>query len=59
MRCPECSSQRVHLSRRRGIFEKFILPFLFLRPVRCEWCDCRFFRWSHAANGLSSRTATN
>jgi predicted Zn-ribbon and HTH transcriptional regulator len=59
MRCPQCSSQRIHISRRSGLFERFILPFLLIRPFRCEWCDCRFFRWSSAANPNASRAATN
>jgi hypothetical protein len=56
--CPHCQSVRIHLSRRKGIFEWRILAAFFIRPFRCERCDCRFFRWSVAANPNSSRSTT-
>ena len=43
--CPQCTSQRIHQSRRRWIIER-ILAMLFVRAFRCERCDSRFFRWS-------------
>ena len=55
--CPQCTSQRIHQSRRRGIMER-ILSMMFVRPFRCEGCDLRFFRWSFTANPNSSRPAT-
>ena len=55
--CPQCTSQRIHQSRRRGIMER-ILAMMFVRPFRCERCDLRFFRWSFTANPNSSRPAT-
>ena len=57
MNCPQCTSQRIHQSRRRGIIER-ILAMLFVRPFRCERCDSRFFRWSFTANPNSARPAT-
>jgi transposase-like protein len=56
--CPQCTSERVHRSRRKGIIESRILAAIFVRPFRCERCDLRFFRWSLATNPNSSRTAT-
>src|SRR6266478_1873417 len=47
--CPQCTSQRIHQSRRRGNVER-ILAMLFVRPFRCERCDSRFFRWSMTFN---------
>jgi len=32
--CPQCTSQRIHQSRRRRIMER-ILAMLFVRPFRC------------------------
>jgi hypothetical protein len=43
--CPDCQSDLTHKSRATGIVE-FLLVFLWIRPYRCEECDCRFFRWS-------------
>ena len=58
MRCPECGSKRIHLSRRKGLLEKGILASIFLRPFRCQRCDFRFFRLSFANHGSSHRTVT-
>jgi len=41
--CPQCRSERVYRSKRRGIFERRVLPLAFLMPFRCERCDYRFF----------------
>jgi len=51
MSCPQCH-------RRKGIMEKGILAMIFVRPLRCEECDARFFRWSFITNPDSSRQAT-
>jgi hypothetical protein len=56
--CPQCTSERIHQSRRKGIIERRILAVIFVRPFRCERCELRFFRWSRAANPNSSRPAT-
>jgi hypothetical protein len=55
--CPECNSERTHLSRRMGLLEKTVLTLLFLKPFRCEKCDCRFFRLSFASRVDASRAA--
>ncbi len=56
--CPLCHSERIHQSRRKGILEKIMLAVLFVRPFRCERCDCRFFRWSLSENPNASREVT-
>src|SRR5437773_9978685 len=38
--CPQCTSERIHQSKRKGIIER-ILAMLFVRPFRCERCDLR------------------
>lgn len=53
--CPECQSQRIHRSKRRGILETSLFAVLFIRPFRCLRCDLRFFRWSLSANPGSQR----
>jgi predicted Zn-ribbon and HTH transcriptional regulator len=55
--CPLCHSERIHQSRRRGIVEE-MLAIIFVRPLRCERCDFRFFRISLTANVNASRDAT-
>jgi DNA-directed RNA polymerase subunit RPC12/RpoP len=41
--CPECLSRVIHRSRRQGIIEHYVLPFLLSRPFRCVACDARFY----------------
>ena len=41
-RCPQCQSNKVHRSHRRGIVEKCLLPLVLLRPLRCDECDYRY-----------------
>jgi predicted Zn-ribbon and HTH transcriptional regulator len=56
--CPRCRSERIHLSRRRGFVERVLLAMVFVKPLRCERCDFRFFRVSFTANVNASRQAT-
>ena len=44
LNCPRCRSQQVYRSKRRGTFERRVLPLAFLRPFRCEGCGQRFLR---------------
>ena len=37
-RCPDCGSSSAYRSRRRSIVEKYLLPLLLLRPLRCSNC---------------------
>jgi len=36
--CCHCRRNKAHLSRKRGVFERVLLPLLLLRPVRCDDC---------------------
>ena len=52
-RCRYCKSYEVYVSRRLTIFEAVVLPFLLLRPYRCNRClrrqtGFRFFRLATA-----------
>ena len=42
--CHGCLSKRGRLSRPRTFIEKFLLPILLLRPVRCADCFHRSVR---------------
>jgi hypothetical protein len=44
MTCPECGSNHVHRSRRRGTLEERILPVVSVFPFRCSECKTRFMR---------------
>ncbi|MGH9775186.1 MAG: hypothetical protein ACRD50_09600 [Candidatus Acidiferrales bacterium] len=39
--CPSCQSLDVRRSHRKGLLETFVLPFLLLRPYRCNECQNR------------------
>ena len=41
--CRECAADTAYRSRSRGFFEKYILPMLFLQPVRCDRCFHRSY----------------
>ena len=41
--CPRCKSERVRLSRRRGLFERLILRVILMRPYRCQDCANRYY----------------
>ncbi len=41
--CPNCGSDRIHRSMRRGPQEWVLHRLAFLSPYRCEACDNRFF----------------
>ena len=36
--CRDCGRDHAHLSRRRSLFERTLLPVFLLRPVRCADC---------------------
>lgn len=40
--CPYCHGRNIRKSRPRGFMEKYVLPFVLLRPFRCMKCDSRF-----------------
>jgi hypothetical protein len=39
MRCPKCRFEGMTRTKRRGIFEKRILPLFGCFPWRCPACD--------------------
>jgi hypothetical protein len=43
--CPECHSEQLRRSKRRGVIERHLLSIIALKPYRCESCLHRFFRW--------------
>ena len=43
-RCRDCASEVGFRSRRRTLTERFILPLLLLKPVRCGECFRRDYR---------------
>jgi len=43
-RCRDCSSEVGFRSRRRSVFERYLLPLLLLKPVRCGECFRRDYR---------------
>ncbi len=42
--CRDCGSETGFCSRRRTLTERFILPLLLLKPVRCGECFRRDYR---------------
>jgi hypothetical protein len=42
--CDDCGSEIGFRSRRRTFFERYLLPILLLRPVRCAECFRRDYR---------------
>jgi hypothetical protein len=44
--CRRCGGGEAFRSRPRGFFEKHLLPFIMMQPVRCERCDHRRYIWS-------------
>ena len=47
--CRGCGFQEAYRSRPRSYFEKHVLPFLLLQPVRCERCYHRTYTLSTIA----------
>jgi predicted Zn-ribbon and HTH transcriptional regulator len=50
IRCPQCKSEGIRRSKRRGFVERGPLTLAFLRPFRCKHCEHRFFRWPTSFN---------
>lgn len=44
-RCQDCGSLEGFRSRPRTFTEKYVLPALFMRPVRCVDCFRRTYQW--------------
>ena len=43
-KCADCGSVVAYVSRRRTFAERFVLPALFMRPLRCGECYRRSYR---------------
>ena len=43
-RCRDCGSSEGFRSRRRSLVERFFLPLMLLKPVRCGECFRRDYR---------------
>jgi hypothetical protein len=41
--CRDCGSSQAYRSRARSFFERFLLPLVLLRPVRCADCFRRCY----------------
>jgi hypothetical protein len=41
-RCPRCHGLRIERVKRRGLYERLILPLLRRRAYRCRDCSERF-----------------
>ena len=50
MNCPDCGSDSIHRSRRRGASERIVLSAFGVFPYRCGACRSRFRRF-HPALG--------
>jgi hypothetical protein len=55
-RCPKCHSTNLRPSHEKNFLERAILPYLHLRPYRCEDCDKRFFGVYRTNAGDNSKT---
>jgi hypothetical protein len=53
--CPDCGGSEAYRSRRRTFLEKYVLPLLLLRPVRCAKC----FRKTRASILVQVRSREN
>jgi hypothetical protein len=36
--CCDCGRKQAHLSRKRSLFERLVLPVFLVHPVRCAHC---------------------
>jgi hypothetical protein len=45
-RCLDCGSEAGFKSRRRTLTERFLLPLVLLKPVRCGECFRRDYWWT-------------
>jgi len=41
--CRGCGTHEAYQSRPRGFFERYMLPLLYLQPVRCDHCYLRSY----------------
>ncbi len=53
LRCPYCSSRRVHRSQSQGPIEGLILPLIFIQPFRCMKCWRRYYDFKFRKHSLA------
>ena len=53
--CVECGTEEAYQSRPRGFFERYVLPLLYLQPVRCDHCYLRSYVPRTVAAGVRVR----
>jgi hypothetical protein len=51
--CPNCESQFISRSRRRGFVERVFLRLALVWPYRCDDCDTRFWGFQREVPGAS------
>lgn len=49
--CPDCGGSDAYHSRRRSFSEKYVFPFVLMKPVRCANC----FRRTIVSNFVRAR----
>jgi hypothetical protein len=52
--CPNCKSQDIIRSHRRGFIEEYLLPSFRVRAYRCIECDTRFYALASLQEATSS-----
>ena len=57
--CQNCGGFNGFSSRPRSFAEKYILPMLFLRPVRCGDCSAGHFRTGLSVQSAACKSATS
>jgi predicted RNA-binding Zn-ribbon protein involved in translation (DUF1610 family) len=49
--CPNCESEAIRRSKRRGFVERVFLRAALVWPYRCDDCDQRFWGFQRAVPG--------
>jgi len=56
-RCPECGSDSIYKSHRRGLLERVVLGLTKMRPYRCRECYERFYAKEGKEYDLASKSS--
>jgi hypothetical protein len=57
--CPQCQSKAIRRSKRRGIFESFVLSLISIRPFRCTDCYHRFYGLISQPDSIQTKSAAS
>jgi transposase-like protein len=57
--CPSCQSTAIRRSKRKGIFESFILSLTPVRPFRCTDCYRRFYGLTSQPDPIQSKSVVS